>query len=227
MSAVSPWSNVGLNATTASALAIAWLVVIEVISSAFGGYLTGRLRTKWTLIHSDEVYFRDTANGFLAWAVALVVSAGFFASAAASMAGNAAQSRGPSENPSANGMADSNLYFVDALFRSDRAGGEAGDTAAIGEAERIFAQGLKEGQLQPADQSYLARLVAARTGISQPDAEKRVSDVIMEARQAEDMARKATAHFLLWLFLSLLMGAFSACLAATIGGRQRDSVKQV
>ena len=78
-----------------------------------------------------------------------------------------------------------------------------------------------------ADQSYLARLVAARTGLSQSDAEKRVSDVISEARQAEDMARKASAHFLLWLFLSLLIGAFSASFAATVGGKQRDHVKAV
>ena len=40
---------------------------------------TGRLRTKWALIHTDEVYFRDTANGFLAWAVALVISVTFLA----------------------------------------------------------------------------------------------------------------------------------------------------
>jgi hypothetical protein len=73
----------------------------------------------------------------------------------------------------------------------------------------------------------LARLVAARTGISQQEAEKRVSDVITSARQAADTARKATAHLLLWVFLALLIGAFSASFAATIGGRQRDHVKAV
>jgi hypothetical protein len=73
----------------------------------------------------------------------------------------------------------------------------------------------------------LARLVAARTGISQPEAEKRVADVIASARLAEDAARKATAHLLLWLFLALLIGAFSASFAATIGGRQRDHVKAI
>jgi hypothetical protein len=77
------------------------------------------------------------------------------------------------------------------------------------------------------DQSYLVTFVAARTGLSQPDAERRVSEVMTEARQAEDAARKATAHLLLWLFLSLLIGAFSASFAATIGGRQRDHVKAV
>src|SRR5580704_3709832 len=91
LSSVSPWSNVGASASTAGAVAIVWLILIEIIASALGGYLTGRLRTKWTLVHTDEVYFRDTANGFLAWAVALVLSITFLASAAASMVGYAAQ----------------------------------------------------------------------------------------------------------------------------------------
>jgi len=226
LSAVSPWAYVGVTASTVGALAIAWLIVIEIIASAFGGYLAGRLRTKWTLIHSDEVFFRDTANGFLSWAVALVVSLAFLASAAASMAGSATQARA-SENAPATALADPTMYFVDALFRSERVATEAGDTAARIEAERIVIKGLEDRQMPVADQSYLTRLIAARTGISQPDAEKRVSDVIGEARQAEDTARKATAHFLLWLFLSLLMGAFSASFAATVGGRQRDHVKAV
>jgi hypothetical protein len=220
LSAVSPWSNVGLTATAAGAIAIAWLVIIEIIASAFGGYLTGRLRTKWTLIHSDEVFFRDTANGFLAWAVALVVSAALLASAAASMAGSAPQTRETS-------VSDPGMYFVDTLFRSGRIGSETGDAPVRAEAARILLKGLKEKQIPPADQSYLATLVASRTGISQPDAERRVSDVITQARQAEDSARAATAHLLLWLFLALLMGAFSASFAATIGGRQRDHVKPV
>src|SRR5580658_7701962 len=125
LSAVSPWSNVGLAASTAGALAITWMVVIEIVASAFGGYLTGRLRTKWTFIHSDEVYFRDTANGFLSWAVALVISVSLLASAAASMAGGIAQTPASSENTIAANMADSSAYFVDTMFRSDRAGAGA------------------------------------------------------------------------------------------------------
>lgn len=227
LSAVSPWSNVGLTAPTASAIAIAWLVIIEIIASAFGGYLTGRLRTKWTLVHSDEVFFRDTANGFLAWAVALVVSVAFLASAATSMAGSSAQARASSANATENALADPTMYYVDALFRPGRSGADTGDAAVKAEAQRILVRGLKEKQIPSADQSYLITLVAARTGISQPDAERRVSDVITEARQTEDTVRKATAHLLLWVFLSLLMGAFSASLAATIGGRQRDHVRPI
>jgi hypothetical protein len=127
----------------------------------------------------------------------------------------------------ASALADPNMYFVDSLFRTDRVAAEGSDAAVKAEAARILANGLKQSQMPAVDQSYLARLVAARTGIKQPEAEKRVSDVINEARQTEDAARKATAHFLLWLFFSLLIGAFSASYAATIGGRQRDHLKAV
>lgn len=228
LSAVSPWSNVGASASTVGTLAIIWLIFIEIIASSLGGYLTGRLRTKWALIHTDEVYFRDTANGFLAWAVALVISVTFLASAAASMVGRAAQLGALSETAgTATSAMDPNGYFVDTLFRSDRPGPESKDASVQAEAGRIFANVLRQNQMPTADQTYLARLVAARTGISQSEAEKRVSEVIADARQTEDMARKATAHLLLWFFLALLMGAFSASYAATIGGRQRDHVKAV
>src|ERR1022692_106344 len=120
LSAVSPWSNVGAPASTVGTAAIIWLIVIEIVASALGGYLTGRLRTKWALIHTDEVYFRDTANGFLAWAVALVISVTLLASAAASMVGRVAQLGLAAESPSAsNNTMNTNAYFVDTLFRAD------------------------------------------------------------------------------------------------------------
>ncbi len=64
------------------------MIVVQFIASSMGGYLAGRLRTKWATIHSDEVYFRDTAHGFLAWSVGLVITAAFLASAAASIVGS-------------------------------------------------------------------------------------------------------------------------------------------
>ena len=168
------------------------------------------------------------ANGFLAWAVALVISVTFLASAAASMVGTAAQIRSSSDNSGiVAGASDPNAYYVDTLFRSDRVGPGSTDVAAQAEAGRILANALGQDQLPASDQSYLARLIAARTGISQSEAEKRVADVIAAARQAVDTARKVTAHTLLWLFLAMLMGAFAASYAATIGGRQRDHVKTV
>jgi hypothetical protein len=92
------------------------------------------------------------------------------------------------------------------------------------EVGRIFAKALQQGGVSADDQSYLDRLVVARTGMTQPDADKRVSEVFAQAKQAAEAMRKATAHTLLWTFVALLIGAFCASFAATIGGKQRDHV---
>ena len=225
LSALSPWSNVGVSATAVGSAAILCLIFIEVVASALGGYLTGRLRTKWALVHTNEVYFRDTANGFLAWAVALVISVSLLASAGASMVGKSAELRSQGSNSVAATSLDPKTYFVDTLFRSDRAAPSNYDAATRAQASRILEHALLQDQISASDQSYLVRMVAAQAGISQSEAEQRVSVVIENARQAEDTARKVTAHLLLGFFLALLMGAFSASYAATIGGRQRDQVK--
>jgi hypothetical protein len=227
LSAVSPWSNVGASASAVGSMAIVWLILIQIIASALGGYLTGRLRTKWALIHSDEVYFRDTANGFLAWAVALVISVTLLASAGASMVGHISPAASGDRSETYTSVADPNAYFVDTLFRSDRVGNESKDGSAQAEATRILANALRQDQIPPVDQNYLAKLISAKTGITEAEAETRISRVVTDARKAEDAARKATAHLLLWLFLALLSGAFSASYSATIGGRQRDHVKVV
>jgi hypothetical protein len=206
LSAVSPWSNVGASAI--GAVAIVWLIVNEAISCALGGYLAGRLRTKWVSVHTDEVYFRDTANGFLVWAVAVVMTVTFLASAASFMVG-----RDPAKVPAASGS-----YFVDRLFR----GAPSIDPSVQAEAGRILAK-----DPSGPDQAYLGTLVAAKTGLSRSEADQRVAQVISDARQTEDAARQTASHLLLWTFLALLIGAFCASYAATIGGRQRDHVKAI
>ena len=225
LSSISPWSGVGASASTLATGAIIWLLLIEILASGLGGYLTGRLRTKWAILHTDEIYFRDTANGFLSWAVALVITVTFLASAAASMAGDAARATAAS-GQAAMSNADPNGYFVDTLFRSDRPPSDQ-NSFLQAEAGRTFAHALLQNETAAADKHALATLVAARTGMTMPEAEQRVSDVLTAARQAADTARKGTARFLFWLFVALMMGAFSASYAATIGGRQRDHVQLV
>jgi len=225
-SSVSPWSNTGTSASTVGKAAIAWLILTQIMASAMGGYLAGRLRTKWTDLHSDEVYFRDTAHGFLVWAVGLVITASLLATAAMSLAGGAQRSAAGSTGAvPAEGMLNPNAYFVDMLLRSSNATQDRNDVAVRGEVERIFAHSLSQGNMIPADNSYLAQLVSARTGLSPADAEKRASDVFEEAQQSSDRARKALAHLSLWLFVALLSGAFCASYAGTIGGKQRDHVR--
>ncbi len=118
------------------------------------------------------------------------------------------------------------------LLRSDHP--SQGDTgAASAEAARILTRAVYSGDLPAADKTYLAQLVASRTGVSQPDAEKRVGDVFdqaknvkeqaaQKAKEAADAARKTGVSVALWAFISLLVGALSASYMATVGGRQRD-----
>src|ERR1700730_16961716 len=130
LSSVSPWSNVGASASTINKAAIIWLIIIQIIASAMGGYLAGRLRTKWATIQTDEVYFRDTAHGFLVWAVGLVITASFLASAATSMIGGAAQrptSTVVSNGPGGTQGEGTNAYVIDTLFRSDTPSPERSD----------------------------------------------------------------------------------------------------
>jgi|HubBroStandDraft_5_1064220.scaffolds.fasta_scaffold01684_7 hypothetical protein len=226
-SSISPWSNMSVAASTIGKAAIAWLIITQIIASAMGGYLAGRLRTKWVNVHTDEVYFRDTAHGFLVWALGLVVTAAFLASAATSLAGGAAQRSAaatPTTVDSDTSVLNPNAYLIDILFRSNGAISDRNDAPARGEAERILTHALKQGAMPPADNTYLAQMVSTMTGLTQSDAENRVSDVFARAQQSAESARKALAHLSLWLFVALLSGAFCASYAGTIGGRQRDRV---
>ena len=90
LSVVSPWAGSGVSATTFKIGTGLYLVVIAMLSSSIGGYLAGRLRSRWISVHRDEVYFRDTAHGFLAWAFASVLGAILLASPASSLLGGAA-----------------------------------------------------------------------------------------------------------------------------------------
>jgi hypothetical protein len=197
---------------------------MELVSASIGGYVAGRLRTKWVRVHAHEVYFRDTAHGFLVWAVSLVIAAAFLTSAASSLIGGAART-GVAETSAAGPRASENspnAYFVDSMLRSTSFNSSQDNTASRNEVGLILANSLRQGNMSGADKSYLAQLIAAKTGISESDAEKRVDDVYAQAREAADTARKAAAHSMYWTFLALLIGAFCASMAATIGGRQRD-----
>src|SRR5450759_694104 len=109
-SAVSPWGNSGVSASTFQIESGVYLIVVAMLASTVGGYIAGRLRTKWVDVHTHEVFFRDTTHGFLAWGLATVLSAAFLAAAASNIAGGASatQSAGPG------GPVD---YYVDALLR--------------------------------------------------------------------------------------------------------------
>jgi hypothetical protein len=231
LSAVSPWSDSGISASTFSTGTGIYLCIVAVMSSGIGGYLAGRMRTKITGLHTNEVFFRDTAHGFLAWAFATLISATALASATAYLANGALA--GPSGIPGQSAQAtDPAQVYVDKLFRTTKA---ADNSAAVGagntgaqsspEAEilRLWKSDFRKGADMPSsDRTYIAQVVAARTGTSQADAEKRVDQVVVEAKADVDDARRTAAHLSFWLTAALLFGAFSASLAAAEGGALRD-----
>jgi hypothetical protein len=225
LSAISPWAGSGGSATTFKITTGIYLIVIAMISSSIGGYLAGRLRKAWDGVHADEVYFRDTAHGFVAWALASVLGAAVLASPATSLIGgtaagvsqgavtSAAQSSGPMDG------------YVDMLLRSDPAAqnSSANPADARGEVVRLFTRSFRNGgELKGPDREYAAKAVAARTGLSPQDADKRINDVVTQIKADGDAARKATASLAFWITASLLLGAFCASLAATEGGGLRD-----
>ena len=235
LASVSPWPNSGASVTTFTAMTAIWLIIVQWVSSGLGGYLTGRLRTKWVGVHTHEVFFRDTAHGFLAWALAAVIGAAVLASAAASLLSGGAQVAGTIASGAAEGASQAAVqenpftYYVDSLFRSDHPDANASDQEVRAETTRIFATGIRNGDVPAGDKTYLAQLVATRTGVSQADAEKRVNDVIAKvkaaetkARQIADATRKAGAYLSIFTGVTMLIGAFIAAASAALGGRHRD-----
>lgn len=250
LSAVSPWGHYGTSAATFGVSTILWVTLTQLLACAMGGYLAGRLRTKWVAVDTDEVYFRDTAHGFLAWAVASLATAALLTSvigsivgagiqAGATVAGGVASNvatatAGGSELAKSDNETGPMGYFVDSLFRKDPNTAVVATSVPWSEVSRIFMNTIFTGPLPADDIRYVGQLVAQRTGLSQQDAEKRVTDTYASlqarlneaqgaAKDAADKARKASAYAALWLFISLLIGAFIASLAATYGGRQRDA----
>jgi hypothetical protein len=227
-SVVSPWSNSGVSATTFEIGTGLYFIVMAMISSAVGGYLAGRLRNRWMGVASNEVLFRDTAHGFLAWALASVLGAILLASAATTLIGGATS--GAVQAASASQTAGPMDLYVDTLLRPNNPTADNTANANSGETRRElvrlftadFRNGANGAEPSAADRSYLAKVVAARTGLSQADADKRVNDVIVQVKADLDKARKAAMKLAIWLTLSLFIGAFSAALAATEGGGLRD-----
>jgi hypothetical protein len=302
LSLISPWSNEGISGSTFGVSSIAGVIVISLLASAIGGYIAGRLRTRWTNTASDEVFFRDTAHGFLSWSVATLGTAALLATVTSAIisggvkTGTAALGAGAAATAATNNTSQANStidekinslplpYHLDALWRGDTntststaslseplpespeptttASEDLADTEgsaattqttlnannniprqtfpsrgqnihARGEVTRIFVNGLATGSLPEDDLTYASQLIAQATGVDQASAEQRVrntfstlqttlSDAEKAIKEAADKAREVAAHASLWLFISLLSGAFIASLMAVYGGRQRD-----
>ena len=223
LASVSPWPGSGASDRTLTVMTAIWLLVVQWLASGLGGYLTGRLRSRWVSTHTHEVFFRDTAHGLLMWALATVLGTVLLASAVSSAIGTGVHAAGAVTASGIGATSSANPYDVDALFRSSRPDANAPASNVSAEATRILGKALTAGNMSAADRSYLAQLIAARTGLSQEEAQRRVDAVTTEAREAADAARKASSTASIYLALSMLIGAFIAGVAAAMGGRVRDT----
>jgi hypothetical protein len=219
LSSVSPWSGSGVGATTFKVGAGLYMVATASIASAIGGHIAGRLRTRWAGLLSDEVFFRDTAHGFTAWAFATVLTFAALGTVTTHLAAGVSSGAVQAAGTAASGPMD---LYADELLRPSPGATRQLDPAARGEISRLLANSFAAGDVGAPDRTYLGQVVAANTGLAQPEADRRVNEVIVRAKDALDKARKAAAQFAFWLAASLLMGAFAASWAATEGGEVRD-----
>jgi len=231
LSVVSPWSDEGVSTTTFHVGAGLYLLAAAMLASTVGGYMAGRLRMKWVGLNEKEIYFRDTAHGLATWALATALGASVLGGAATHILSGVATGAGAAAGAStAVNPVDS---YVDMLLRSDPAQGASAAPAAGAvsgtqqatrdEMVRLFTPVLRKGtDLSQANRTYATQVVAARTGLPQTEANRRVSDVIVEAKKVADETRKATIKLTLWLAASMLAGALAAMLGAVEGGFLRD-----
>jgi hypothetical protein len=205
---ISPWQGRGATAVAVTAMTGVWLIVIQWAASALGGYITGRLRTRWHGTHVHEVFFRDTAHGLVMWALSTILVAAFVGAASLGVVKTAAD--GP--------MA----YDVDTLLRTNQTADAAGTANLRDQAVHILTRDAARGEVSDADKAYLRDMVAARAGLTPVEAQARVDTVVTATKQAADTARKAASATGFFTALSMLIGAFIASVSAALGGKLRD-----
>ena len=242
--AVSPWQYDGASGTSIAIGTVVWLLVTQIIAYGIAGYVTGRLRTKWSDVKVDEIHFRDTAHGFTVWALSSVVGFVLLGSVAANMvaettkAGASVVGAGAvaAAGTAAAASDDDSFsldYYTDSLLRPQELGRTYNQGDSRKEVTTILTRSVMQGKITAEDENYLVQVIAQRADISEMEARARLEEITarakqaaeeleMKAREAADEARKAAATFALWAFASLLLGAFVASYAATIGGRARD-----
>jgi hypothetical protein len=195
-----------------------WLLLVSLGSFAFGGYLAGRVRSSWAT-SEDEIEIRDGTHGLLVWALAVLIGAVLtWATATALTSVSAGTTTVLRSNQGEPAFLS---YELDRLFRSERRP-ERPDPDARSEAGRIIMTGLGRRDIAAEDRAYLLLLVTARTGLAQPDAERRINEAVAQARRAARRARATSVIIGFMTAASLAAGAAAAWFAAGVGGQHRD-----
>jgi hypothetical protein len=251
LSATSPWPNSGLSAKVIASLAVFWAMAQQIGAFMVGGYVAGRMRSRWREAAQHEVEFRDGLHGGLVWAVGVVISAILFTAAAGMVAQTGAQLAGSAASVAASTTGNPLDAVIDAMVRPSvaqaatpssppAAAAPSGPTPAPGavrpraasapagdenraEISRMLASAVAAGGLSDQNRAYLAQLVAQRAGVSQADAERRVIEAFNAAREATDKARRAAVLTGFVTAAALVISFAAAWWAAMKGGQHRDN----
>jgi len=219
--------------SSATAVAIAgalWALWVMVSATCAGGYLAGRMRQPSFDADPEERKVRDATHGLLVWAtgallITFVATSSLFGAAKTAASGVASATSGAASLISQN--VDPLAMALDNVMRAN---GQQPPTAQErDEASRILVSSLANGKLEQGDRDYLASRLAARSGISEQDAQKRIDEAFAKVSQAKETAKQAAERArkiaVLAAFLTaaaLLVGAAAASWAATLGGEHRD-----
>jgi hypothetical protein len=242
LSATSPWPNSGASAKVIASLAIFFAMVQQIGAFMAGGYVAGRMRSRWGETTAHEVEFRDGLHGGLVWAVGVVIGVALFFATAGAAARTGTEVAGKTAAMTATDPMD---MVLDTMLRpttaaqaslpgpapaatttpstaARRPGAASGTDESRAEISRILASSITRGSMAEQNRAYLAQLVAQRTGLSQPEADKRVNDAINQAQEAADKARRATLLTGFVTAASLIISFGAAWWAALRGGHHRD-----
>jgi hypothetical protein len=243
VASVSPWSYNNPSAKTLGIIAVIYVLLAMIGSFIAGGYVAGRMRKPSYETTIGERQLRDGVHGLVVWGLGMVLGAlvamsvaasavsgaANIAASAASTAGAAAT--GAAATAAANTPTDQINGWIDTMLRTGSTTGQQGGRAENDRAEflRIFQRSWATGDVSQDDRNYMAQVIAARAGIPEDEAKKRVDTAVQKAKDAAaaakdaaDKARKAAAILAFLLGAASIVAAGAAYWAATAGGEQRD-----
>jgi hypothetical protein len=247
LSATSPWPNAGVSAKVFVSVAVFWAMVQQIGAFMAGGYVAGRMRSRWHEPTQHEVEFRDGLHGGLVWAVGVVIGAALFMATAGAAARTGVEVAGKTGSLTAPYTTDPMDVVLDTMLRPATVA-QAGAPSPLppaaaspgtaarpritaapntddsrAEMSRILASSVANGSMSEQNRGYLVLLVSQRSGLSQPEAEKRVTEAFSAAREAADKARRAGILTGFVTAASLIISFGAAWWAALRGGHHRDN----
>jgi hypothetical protein len=221
LSALSPWTSTRASVTAVSLGAAFWLILVNIWSFGLGGYLAARMRHRSRGAVALEVEFRDGAHGAIVWGLAVTIAAVVAALVATSIArgGLDLAAGGQTAGGPTN---DATTYATDTLLRTSRPAPDSRSDDARLEIGRFLVRQAGRSEMAATDKTHLTQLVAARTGLTPGDAEKRVDETVAQIKAASNRARKTAVVLGFMTAATLLLGAVAAWWGATVGGKHRD-----